>query len=253
MRRTPLACGRCASPECSPRLGMDQIQVLETAVSDLLKKHLADPWSLLMIQTLIWCFRRWAIHYLTSDETTTTMREFLWESHLDLVDQFSPPDLREFAIVWLNPDHVGDRADALEDLNAIFLKMVDAFDHALQTEDDEEQNALADFIDIRLTVIMDSVLVADKQRFRIYPTQAESPDTFSTLKIYQIMESILDKFVMAKEQPAPQKPQVPQPQQQPVTLPPQQPPTVAAALNRRRTLRAQRRGCAAPTRKNRRS
>jgi hypothetical protein len=232
---------------------MDQIQALETAVSDLLKKHLADPWSLLMIQTLIWCFRRWAIHYLTSDETTTTMREFLWETHLDLVDQFSPPDLREFAIVWLNPEHVGDRADALEDLNAIFLKTVDAFDHALQTEDDEEQNALADFIDIRLTVIMDTVM-ADKQQYRIYPTQAESPDTFSTLKIYKIMESILDKFVIAKEQTAPQpEQQQAQPtQEQPVTLPPQAQ-TVAAALNRRRTLRANRHNKPAPTRKNRRT
>jgi hypothetical protein len=228
---------------------MERIQELETSVSDLLTKNLGDPWSLLMIQTLIWCFRRWAIHYLTSDETTTTMREFLWDSHLDLVDQFSPPELREFALVWLTPEHVGDRIDVLEALNAVFLKMVDAFDHALQTEDDEEQNALADFIDIRLTVIMDTVM-AGKQQYRIYPTQDESPDTFSTLKIYKIMESILDKFVVAKEKAPETKPVVTSAQepQKPVTIPN----TVAAALTRRRTLRAKRRVTAETTRKNRR-
>jgi hypothetical protein len=230
---------------------MERIQTLETSVSDLLVNSLDDPWSLLMIQTLIWCFRRWAIHYLTSDETTTTMREFLWESHLDLVDQFSPPDLREFALIWLNPENVGDRADTLETLNKVFLDIVDAFDHALQTEDDEEQNALADFIDIRLTTVMDTCL-AEKQQYRIYPSQEESPDSFSTLKIYQIMERILDKFVKSKE-PAPA------PATAPVAVPaaPEQkqeaaaPSTIAAALNRRRTRRAHRRVAAATTRKNR--
>ncbi len=228
---------------------MERIQELETSVSDLLTNSLADPWSLLMIQTLIWCFRRWAIHYLTSDETTTTMREFLWDSHLDLVDQFSPPDLREFALIWLNPENVGDRADTLELLNAVFLKVVDAFDHALQTEDDEEQNALADFIDIRLTCIMDKCL-AEKQQYRIYPTQEESPDSFSTLKIYQIMESILDKFVTSRE-PAHPEPQPVEPAPQTKPAEPQQIQSVAAALNRRRTRRAHRKTAAATTRKNR--
>ncbi len=251
------ACAKCnASPprkhDYKPPLGMassaNPIETLETSVSDLLKKSLGDPWSLLMIQTLVWCFRRWAIHYLTSDEVATSMREFLWESHLDLVDQFSPPDLREFALIWLNPENVGDRADTLEELNAVFVNIVDAFDHALQTEDDDEQNALADFIDIRLTAIMDTVL-AEKQQYRIYPTADESPDSFSTLKIYQIMETILDKFVRSKEPAAVPQSQLQQQQKEAATPAP----TVAAALNRRRTLRAHRKSVAASTRKNRRS
>lgn len=213
---------------------------------------LEDPWSLLMIQTLIWCFRRWAIHYLTSDEVTSTMREFVWDTHLDLVDQFSPPDLREFALIWLNPENVGERADILETLNRVFLQIVDAFDHALQTEDDEEQNALADFIDVTLTTCMDTCM-ADKQQYRIYPTRDESPDSFSTLRIYTIMESILDRFTQTKpaelvpQEPVKQAFSVEAQQEEPVP----EPPTVAAALQRRRTRRVNRHVSSAITRKNR--
>ena len=135
---------------------MEQIEELKTSLSALVEEQTKDPWALLMIQTLVWCFRRWAIHYLTSDEITTTMREFLWESHLDLVDQFSPPDLREFAILWLNPEHVGDRADVLEQLNTWFIEIVGAFDHSLQTENESEQDALADFLDFHIGDILNT-------------------------------------------------------------------------------------------------
>ena len=100
---------------------MSQITTLEASLSTLLGKSRDDPWSLLMIQTLLWSFRRWAIFYLTSDELTNSMAEFLWESHFDLVDQFSPEGLRDFAIIWLNPANVGDRAEMLEELNQYFV------------------------------------------------------------------------------------------------------------------------------------
>jgi hypothetical protein len=176
---------------------MDSVKPLEAALSSLLSSVREDPWSLLIIQTLLWSFRRWAIFYLTSDELTTSMREFLWETHLDLVDQHAPAGLRDFALVWLNPDNVGDRQDTLEELNAYFLRLIDCFDHALRQNDEDEQNALADFIDERITVVLDRWLEG-KPQYRIYPTAEESPDVFATNKIYAIMQNILDTFTSGK-------------------------------------------------------
>lgn len=200
-----------------------------------------------MIQTLVWCFRRWAIHHLSSDEAVSTMREFLWESHLDLVDQFSPPDLREFAILWLSPDHIGDRIDVLDELNTFFIDIVSAFDQSLASESEAEQNELADFIDTNITEIFDQEM-AEHEKYRIYPTLQESADSFSISKMYQIMESILNKFVRTAEQPQEPAPPAPQSQQQEPAK------SVAAALNRRRTLKLRRNPeTAKKTRKNHRS
>ena len=240
------------------------IEALQTSLSTLLGKARNDPWSLLMIQTLLWSFRRWAIYYLTENELTTSMREFVWESHLDLVDRFAPEGLRDFAIVWLNPNNVGDRVDMLEELNEYFMSLIDAFDHAIQTDNDDEQNDLAVFIDETITEIIDTWLDG-RTHYRIYPTQAESPDSFSTTRIFAVMQTILDKFIQPvataataapevtqeavsvpvpeaaqESQSAPQPQPPPQPQPEPV--PSQAKPiyTLSAAFNRRRTMRASR-------------
>lgn len=231
---------------------MEQIQEFETSLSALLDTYKKDPWSLLILQTLLWCFRRWAIHYLTSDEVTTTMREFLWESHIDLVDQFCPPDLREFAITWLHPEHVGDRSDVLVGLNELLLRIIDAFDHALQTDSDVEQDALADFLDYRMTRSMDSTFVGEYEQYRIYPMSGESLDSFSSLKVYRIMETILDAFVkkdgasdsIRKPEPELKSEPDPEAKQEP------EPKTIAAALHRRRTRKLRTRLCIKTTRKN---
>ena len=249
---------------------MDSIQPLEVSLTNLLGKVREDPWSLLILQTLLWSFRRWAIFYLTSDELTTSMREFLWESHLGLVDQHAPAGLRDFALVWLNPENVGDRQDILEELNAYFLRLVDCFDHALRENDEDEQNALAEFIDERITTIMDGWLEG-KPQYRIYPTADESPDIFATNKIYGIMQNILDGFVSGKpfrpaapvaatpepvhEPPVvsaavPEPAPAPEPPAASALLPEPPAPTVAAALARRRTLKIKRRSSENPTRKN---
>ena len=231
------------------------IEALQTSLSTLLGKTRNDPWSLLMIQTLLWSFRRWAIYYLTENELTSSMREFVWESHLDLVDRFAPEGLRDFAIVWLNPNNVGDRVDMLEELNDYFFALVDAFDHALQTDNDDEQNDLAVFIDETITEIIDTWLDG-RTHYRIYPTQEESPDSFSNMRIFAVMQTILDKFIQPVSAapvavPVPEPVPAVAPVAAPVVVPiPEPVPAVAppvkniytlsAAFNRRRTLRATR-------------
>ena len=101
---------------------MDLLKTLETSLTSLLEPVRQDPWSLLMYQTLLWSFRLWAIHYLTSSDMDGSMKDYLWDSHLELVRQFAPTGLKDFAVIWLNPSNVGDRVDGLEELNKFFIE-----------------------------------------------------------------------------------------------------------------------------------
>lgn len=256
------------------------IQVLETSLSEILAKATTDPWSLLMIQTLLWSFRRWSIHHLTADIEVVSMRELLWDNHLELVGQFAPKGLRDFALVWLNPGNVGGRADMLEGLNSYFLQVVDQYDVALDTENESLQNLLAEFVDERITIILDRWLQG-KSEYRIYPEVGASGEEFSAQKVYGVMQAILDSYihktlpttpaqaapepvaisepkVVAEEKVVEQPPPaqaapapVPAPAPAPTPAPPPAPApapepeskiTMAAALARRRTLKVSHRG-----------
>lgn len=168
--------------------------MLETSVVILLNKVQNDSWSLLIFQTLLWSFRRWAIHYLMSSESTDSMKDYIWDSHLDLVREFAPIELKDFGIIWLNPTNVGNRVDILEELNVYFLKVVEALDNAIKTDNDAEQNTLAIFLDDRLTELVDTWLDG-KEMYRIYPKADQSPDTFSPSRIYEIMRLIMEEPV----------------------------------------------------------
>lgn len=165
---------------------------LEESLVNLLQSVRGDPWSLLIFQTLIWSFRRWAIHYLVSEDMDTNMHDYLWDSHIELVKDHAPEGLKDFGVVWLNPTNVGDRADSLEELNSYFLFIVDKLNHAIDTGNEDEQNLLAIFLDDTITDIIGEWLEG-RTEYRIYPDHNESSEQFSSEKIFGIMQIILEK------------------------------------------------------------
>lgn len=169
-------------------------KTLEESLTSLLKTVRGDPWSLLMYQTLIWSFRRWAIYHLTSETVKGPLQDYLWDTLIDLVKQYAPEGLREFGTVWLNPTNVGDRSDSLEQLNLYFILLVDTLDESIQTDDEVLQNLLAEFLDETLTRLLEEWLEG-RSEYRIYPTLEESADTFPTARIFTIMQKILEAHV----------------------------------------------------------
>ena len=236
------------------------LKTLETSLTTLLFKVNNDPWSLLMFQTLLWSFRRWAIHYLTSDETSGPMHEYVWDTHIHLVRQFAPDGLKEFGVVWLSPANVGDRGDIIEELNAYFMFIVDALDKALQDDNEDDQNSLSVFLDETITDVLDRWLTGRPQ-YRIYPRPEDSVDSFPSERIFTIMRLILEHHVnntapivmptkpvvAAAAAPAPEPAQdLPEPDQSAPeqTEQPEQPASapepvksIEAAIRRRRTMR----------------
>ena len=172
----------------------DLLKTLEVSLTTLLQKVRQDPWSLLIFQTLLWSFRRWAIHYLVSNDSVGAMHDYLWESHIDLVKQYAPEGLQEFGVVWLSPSNVGDRTDTLEELNSYFLFIVDKLNDSIETANEDQQNLLSTFLDETLTEILDEWL-EDLSEYRIYPGAEESTDSFPTERIFTIMQRILEKTV----------------------------------------------------------
>jgi len=172
----------------------DLLKTLEVSLVNLLQKVRQDPWSLLIFQTLIWSFRRWAIHYLVSTDMVGSMHNYVWESHIDLVRNHAPEGLQEFGVVWLSPSNVGDRTDSLEELNAYFMFIVDKLNAAIEKDDEDEQNLLSTFLDETITDILEEWL-EDLNEYRIYPGHEESSDNFPTEKIFTIMQRILETTV----------------------------------------------------------
>jgi hypothetical protein len=205
--------------------------VHETNLVIILNKVKTDPWSLLIFQTLLWSFRRWAIHYLMSSEASDTMKDYVWDSHLDLVRQFAPVELKDFGIIWLNPSNIGSRIDNLEELNTYFYSIVDALDIAIQTDNEEEQSALASFLDDRLTEIID-VWLDGQSDFRIYPTANQSPDSFSPARVFEIM-----RLILKAPEPEPEPEPEPVPVAEPLPVPEPVPDTVTGAMNKKKMTR----------------
>lgn len=245
------------------------LKTLEESLVTLFNKVPKDPWSLLMFQTIIWSFRRWAVHYLMTNEMTNSMKDYLWESHIELVREFAPKELKDFGVIWLNPTNVEDRVDVLEDLNKYFLFLVDKMDTALNDDIVDDQDVLSTFLDDRLTVIIDNWLEGRKE-YRIYPTSEESPDDFPAHRIFHIMQLIMDTHLrpasntvgivdtvanVEEEEEEEQCDSVPEPvpdsvpEPEPEAAP--EPVTVAAAIKRRRTMRLHRKQEGKKTRKNR--
>jgi len=172
---------------------LDEISTaLEEPLVRLLESVRGDPWSLLIFQTLLWSFRRWAVHYLVSEEMDTDMHDYLWDSHIDLVKNHAPEGLQEFGVVWLSPANLGDRVDSLNELNEYFLMIVDKLNHAIRTGNDDEQNILAIFLDETITDILAEWL-EERTEYRIYPDHTESSESFPTERIFTIMQKILEK------------------------------------------------------------
>ena len=100
----------------------DLLKTLEVSLTSMLNRVKTDPWSLLIFQTLIWSFRRWAIHYLMLNESTESMHDYLWDSHIDLVRDFAPDGLKEFAYIndsrIFNHDFINSSSDLC---SSIFL------------------------------------------------------------------------------------------------------------------------------------
>jgi hypothetical protein len=170
----------------------DLQNIIELNIVNLFNKTQNDAWTIIIFQTLIWSFRRWAIHYLMSTDMCVNLKDCVWDTHVDLVREFAPTNLKDFGIIWLNPINIEHRGDIIEELNQYFMMIVDFIDKFIQTDNEDALNILACFLDDRLTELID-VWLSEKSQYRIYPKIDDSPDSFSIIRIHEIVHTIMNE------------------------------------------------------------
>ena len=170
----------------------DLQNIIELNIVNLFNKTQNDSWTIIIFQTLIWSFRRWAIHYLMSTDMCVNLKDCVWDTHVDLVREFAPNELKDFGIIWLNPINIEHRGDIIEELNQYFMMIVDFIDKFIQTDNEDALNILACFLDDRLTELID-VWLSEKPQYRIYPKIDDSPDSFSVIRIHEIVHTIINE------------------------------------------------------------
>ena len=170
----------------------DLQNIIELNIVNLFNKTQNDSWTIIIFQTLIWSFRRWAIHYLMSTDMCVNLKDCVWDTHVDLVREFAPNELKDFGIIWLNPINIEHRGDIIEELNQYFMMIVDFIDKFIQTDNEDALNILACFLDDRLTELID-VWLSEKSQYRIYPKIDDSPDSFSVIRIHEIVHTIINE------------------------------------------------------------
>ena len=170
----------------------DLQNIIELNIVNLFNKTQNDSWTIIIFQTLIWSFRRWAIHYLMSTDICVNLKDCVWDTHVDLVREFAPNELKDFGIIWLNPINIEHRGDIIEELNQYFMMIVDYIDKFIQNDNEDALNILACFLDDRLTELIDDWL-SEKSQYRIYPKIDDSPDSFSVIRVHEIVHTIMNE------------------------------------------------------------
>jgi len=164
-------------------MGFNPVELLES----LLGPRPTEPWSALIPQILLWCFRRFCIQKLIDSEGA--LSESLWEDHLQLVFMYCPKGLESTSLDWMTPENMGSMHSSSEKYNEFFIKFVNHFDQIIEAEDYAAQDELSEFLDTRICEIIYEWL--DDSPFAIFPTDANEDDAFTDEKFQKLIDSLL--------------------------------------------------------------
>ena len=195
------------------------------------------PWSALIPQVLLWCFRRFCISKLT-DPDVNRITEQIWDDHLELIHLYAPKGLESASSSWLSPENIDHVYSSLEEYNRFFLEFLLAIEGAQRDIDLEDKVAV--FLDETIKDIIRDWLGEEYAPFLIFPMTDEDEDEFTDEQFNKLLEFLITFTTPAEGEPEP----VPEPE--PEVEPPPPPPTpepepeiitIRAALNRRKTMR----------------
>ena len=240
-------------------------------LTTLLGPKPTHPWSALIPQVLLWCFRRFCIMKLTSSDDTP-ITEQIWDDHLELIHLYAPKGLESASISWLTPENIDHVHSPLEEYNRFFLEFLVAIEGA--SKDIDLEDKIAEFLDETIKDIIRDWLGEEYATFLIFPMTDETEDEFTDDQFSCLLESLITfsaETIPAAVEPAvepaveltveltvepvveptvePVEPTVEptvepvveptvEPTVEPVVEPAVEPKTIRAALKRRRTFRA---------------
>ena len=142
-----------------------------------------NAWNAVLTQLLCWSFRRFCVDRLTTDVSGSVADSLpLWDSHIELVADFAPPQFKPHLETWLAPEtlaHVGN----INQLDTAFRHLVNQLDGAVATEDGDIQDEVATLLDEDMGDLLEKWLGPVYAPYSIFPNSEEPDDSIDMTKL----------------------------------------------------------------------
>lgn len=168
------------------------------AVRALFKGAPTNSWDAVLRQLLFWSARRFCVDRLTLSSKSTISDpldlsgetaihpEALWETHFDLMEEFSPPAFVPYLREWLSPEHFQSLSKSYE-IDITLRNLVVALDRAVFSESEDEQEAISSLLDDELPALFEMWLGISFAPLLFFPTADESDEDMVPSKLHSIL------------------------------------------------------------------
>ena len=157
------------------------------------------PWGALIPQVLLWCFRRFCIQKLT-ETSEELLLDQLWDDHFDLIHQHAPKGLESVSSSWFTPENIEHVNSSLEEYNRFFMEVLVMIDHSVRESDEDSENAVAEFLDVKIKEIVNDWLDVEFKPFLIFPINDEDEDEFTEKQFNDLLDALMS-FMQANPEP----------------------------------------------------
>jgi hypothetical protein len=170
-------------------------------LNELLGDRPNHPWGALIPQVLLWCFRRFCIQKLT-ETSEDLLAEQLWDDHFDLIHQHAPKGLESVSSSWFTPENIDHVHSSLEEYNRFFMEVLVMIDRAVRESDEECENSVAEFLDVKIREAITTWLGEEFSPFLIFPTDDTMEDEFTEEQFNALLAALMG-FMAAHPSPSP--------------------------------------------------
>jgi hypothetical protein len=203
------------------------------------------PWGALIPQLLLWSFRRFCVEKLLYS-LDQPLSEQIWDDHLELVNRYCPHGLESVSGTWLTDENLELVHSPLEEYNSFFIDLLKLIDAALETDSEEEQNAVSEFLDESIRdAIKEWATEGPMEKFFIFPMGEAQDDIFTAEQMLGLIDHLIEysreranTILGTTTEPPSQAPEMVPPVaviEEEAAEPPPPATTVAEAIRRRRT------------------
>ena len=145
-------------------------------------------WSAILPQILMWSFRRYFLKAL--EEPDKSLIDDTWTDFIDLIKRYAPESFKKDAINFMHPDVVDMVPMSLEALDTFLREIIELFDKALKTDDDDMIQELATFLDDEVPILIKEWLGDVYIPLYIFPETVEEEEDFTTERRQQFLQSV---------------------------------------------------------------
>jgi hypothetical protein len=156
-----------------------------------------NSWDALLRQLLFWSARRFCVDRLSDSKSTIAdpldlsgggaiTPEALWETHFDLMEEFSPQSFTPYLRDWLSPEHFQSLSKSYE-IDIALRNLIVALDTAVFSDSDEDQELISSLLDDELPAMFEAWLGITYAPLLFFPTPDESDEDIEASKLHSIL------------------------------------------------------------------